>query len=125
MNLLKFFKAMLVSVPRTTPAECSARVSSGTALLIDVREPKEWPAGVAQNAALLPMSDLSGARSLWKPVLEKAAGRELLVYCAGGGRSAIVAKLLISEGFNVANAGGFHEWAAAGWPVVKPARARR
>ena len=120
MNLFKFFKAMIASVPRYTPAECSARVSSGTALLIDVREPKEWTTGVAQGAALLPMSDLNGSRALWKPFLEKAAGRELLTYCAVGGRAGIVAKLLASEGFNVANAGGFPEWAAAGWPVVPP-----
>jgi rhodanese-related sulfurtransferase len=120
MNLLKFFKAMLVSVPRTIPAECSARVSSGTALLIDVREPNEWTSGVAQGAALLPMSDLNGSRALWEPFLEKAAGRELLVYCAVGGRAGIVAKLLASEGFAVANAGGFPEWTSAGWPVVTP-----
>ncbi len=120
MNPLKFFKAMFTSVPRYTPAECSARVRSGAALLIDVREPKEWTAGVAQDAALLPMSDLNGDRALWKPFLAKAAGRELLVYCAAGGRSAIVAKLLVAEGFTAANAGGFPEWASAGWPVVTP-----
>ncbi len=120
MNLLKFFKAMFASVPRYTPADCSARVSSGTALLIDVREPREWTAGVAKGAALLPMSDLNGSRALWKPFLEKAAGRELLTYCAVGGRAGIAAKLLATEGFTVANAGGFSEWAAAGWPVVTP-----
>lgn len=120
MNPFKFFKAMLNSVPRYIPAECSPRVRSGAALLIDVREPKEWATGVAKGAALLPMSDLNGDRALWKPFLAKAADRELLVYCAVGGRAGIVAKILFAEGFKVANAGGFSEWASAGWPVVTP-----
>jgi len=120
MNPLRFFKAMFTSVPRFTPSECSARVRSGAALLIDVREPKEWAAGVAKDAALLPLSDLNGPRALWKPFLAKATGRELLVYCAAGGRSAIAAKLLAAEGHNAANAGGFPEWASAGWPVITP-----
>ena len=120
MSLLSFFKAMITSIPRYTPAECSARVSAGNALLIDVREPKECAAGVAQNAVCLPLSDLNGPRTLWKPFLEKSAGRELLTYCAVGGRAGIAAKVLAAEGFHVGNAGGFAEWASAGWPVVIP-----
>jgi rhodanese-related sulfurtransferase len=120
MNLLKLFKAMFTSVPRYTPSECSDRVRSGAALLIDVREPKEWADGVAQHAALLSLSDLNGPRTHWKPFLAKASDRELLLYCAAGGRSAIAAKILAAEGFNTANAGGFPAWSAAGWPVVPP-----
>ncbi len=120
MSLLSFFKAMITSIPRYTPADCSARVSAGTALLIDVREPKEWVEGVAQNAVCLPLSDLNGPRTLWRPFLEKASGRELLTYCAVGGRAGIAAKLLAAEGFQAGNAGGFAEWVAAGWPVVVP-----
>jgi rhodanese-related sulfurtransferase len=120
MNLLKLFKAMFTSIPRYTPSECSDRVRSGAALLVDVREPKEWAEGVAQLATLLSLSDLNGPRTQWKPFLEKAAGREILLYCAAGGRSAIAAKVLTAEGFKAANAGGFPEWSAAGWPVVSP-----
>jgi hypothetical protein len=38
MNPLKFFKAMLTSVPRLTPADCAARVRAGEAFIIDVRD---------------------------------------------------------------------------------------
>jgi len=120
MNFLKLIKAMFTAVPRTTPTECSARVRSGEALLVDVREPKEWPDGVAQFSVLLALSDLIGARTQWKAFLEKNADRELLLYCAAGGRSAIAAKVLAAEGFKTANAGGYGEWVAAGWPSVTP-----
>ena len=69
MNLLKFFKAMLTSVPRLAPPDCAARVRSGDALLVDVREPAEWAEGVAQQATLLSLADLNGARTDWKPFL--------------------------------------------------------
>lgn len=120
MNPLKFFKAMLTPVPRLTPADCAARIHAGEALLIDVREAREWTDGVAQHAALLPLSDLQGARTQWAPSLARAGQRELLIYCAVGGRAGIAAKLLAAEGFKVANTGGLTDWLNADWPLVKP-----
>ncbi len=120
MNPLNFFKAMLTSVPRLTPAECAARVRVGDALLVDVREAREWNNGVAQHAALLPLSDLHSARTLWQPFLARAGQRELFLYCAIGGRAGIAAKLLASEGFKVANTGSLTDWLDADWPIVKP-----
>ena len=87
MNPLKFFKAMLTPVPRLTPADCAARIHAGEALLIDVREAREWTDGVAQQATLLPLSDLQGARTQWQPFLARAGQRELFIYCAVGGRA--------------------------------------
>jgi rhodanese-related sulfurtransferase len=112
---------MLTSVPRLTPAECAARVRAGEALLIDVREAREWTDGVAQHAALLPLSDLNGARTQWAPFLAQVGQRELFLYCAVGGRAGIAAKLLAAEGWKVANTGGFTDWLDADWPIVKPA----
>jgi rhodanese-related sulfurtransferase len=120
MNPLKFFKAMFTSVPRLTPAECTVRVRAGEAFIIDVREPGEWTDGVAQHAALLPLSDLHGARARWQPFLALVGERELLIYCAVGGRAGIVAKILAVEGFKVANTGGLTDWLDADWPIVKP-----
>ena len=124
MSLLTLFKAMFTSAPRATPADCAARVRSGEALLVDVREPGEWSGGVAHSAKLLPLSDLTGARTQWKPFLADAAGREILLYCAAGGRSGLAARLLTVEGFRAANTGGLSDWAAAGWPVAKPPASR-
>jgi rhodanese-related sulfurtransferase len=125
MSLIKMFKAMFTSAPRLTPAECAARVRGGEAILVDVREPNEWTAGVAQSAKLLPLSDLTGARTQWKLFLAEAADREILLYCAAGGRSGIAARLLTAEGFRAVNTGSFSDWLASGWPVAKPANRRR
>ncbi len=118
MNPLRLIKAQFRIVARFTPAECAARVRAGEAVLIDVREPKEWTAGVADRAVLLSLADLTGKRVRWKPFLATHDGRELLLYCGAGVRSAMAAKILAAEGFKTANAGGFPEWVAAGWPIV-------
>jgi len=120
MKILNQLASLLKSPPRLPPADCLDRVRSGEALLVDVREPSEWSAGVAQSAALLPFSDLTGARRQWKEFLGRATGRELLLYCASGSRSGIAARILAAEGFRAANTGGLRDWAGAGWPVVAP-----
>ena len=51
-------------------------------------------------------------------------GREILLYCASGGRSGMAARMLVAEGVRAANTGGLADWLDAGWPVVKPANAR-
>lgn len=122
MNPLKFLRALLTPAPRLRASECAPRVRAAEALLIDVREPGEWESGVAEGAELLPLSDLGGRRERWRPFLKKNAGRELLCYCAAGGRSALAARTLTAEGFRAANAGSLGEWSGAGWPVVPPRR---
>lgn len=100
------------------PAEAARRVEQGTAILIDVREPAEWAdTGVAAPAVLLPLSDLRGERTLWKPFLEKTAGKELIIYCRSGARSATAVKILQAENHTVANAGGFKHWQSANLPI--------
>lgn len=125
MNPLKMMKAMFTSAPRLDPSECAARIRSGQALLVDVREPAEWATGVAQSAQLLPLSDLTGSRAEWKKFLAQAEGHELLLYCASGGRSGMAARILVAEGIQAANTGGLSDWLDAGWPMAKKAKARR
>jgi rhodanese-related sulfurtransferase len=106
--------------PSIGPAEADERVKAGTAVLIDVREPEEWSGGVAEPAVLCSFSDLRGDRAQWKDVLEANRGKVLIVYCASGARSGIVAGMLRKEGFNAVNAGGFGAWRSAGLPVRVP-----
>jgi rhodanese-related sulfurtransferase len=106
--------------PSIDPAEAAERVAAGTAVLIDVREPDEWSGGVAEPALLSSMSDLRGPRAQWKKVLAANKDKELIVYCASGARSGVVASMLRKEGFNVINAGGYNDWRAAGLPVRNP-----
>ena len=121
MNFSKMIKALFASAPRIAPSECADRVRAGEALLIDVREPGEWSGGVAEQAVLLPLTGLTGRRAQWKPFLADNAGRELLLYCAAGGRSAIAARILAAEGFRTANTGSLSDWSDSGWPIAKPA----
>ena len=110
----------MVSGSTLTPQEADKRIAAGTAVLIDVREPSEWAEGVAKPAVLLPLSDLTGSRTKWKPFLELNRDKELLVYCRSGGRSVIAAGILRREGFKVSNAGSFGAWQAAGLPTRQP-----
>ncbi|MBI5382435.1 MAG: rhodanese-like domain-containing protein [Opitutae bacterium] len=111
-------------VATCTPAEAAQRVAAGQAVLVDVREPAEWAeTGVAAPAQLLPLSDLTGERKLWKAFLEKNRERELLLYCRSGNRSGRAATLLAEEGFRTVNAGSFRAWSAAGLPTRKSTEA--
>lgn len=120
MNPFKLIKSMFTSAPRLHPLECAASVRAGESILIDVREPREWASGVAQHAKLLPLSDLTGSRTQWQRFLADHADKEMLFYCAHGGRSVMAARILAAEGFRTANAGSITDWVAAGWPLVKP-----
>ncbi|WP_044892269.1 rhodanese-like domain-containing protein [Opitutus terrae] len=106
--------------PRATPTEYGAKIRSGDALLIDIRESDEWTGGVAETAALLPISELRAPSAAWRDFLAKAGQREVLLYCASGTRSAMAVRHLLSQGVRALNAGGLADWAAAGWPIVKP-----
>ena len=119
MTVRKMLQFLFHSAPRATPGDYVEKLRAGSALLVDVRESDEWRRGVAESAVLLPLSDLHRDRVRWKPVLEKAGDRELLLYCATGVRSGIAARLLVGEGFHALNAGGLSDWAGAGWPVVR------
>lgn len=129
MKPLKFLLSFLTmaafvsaaEVAKISPAEAAKKVAEGKAVIIDVREPAEWvESGVAGPAVLLPMSDFNGDQKLWKPFLEKNAGKELIVYCRSGNRSGKVGEKLAAQGHTVENAGAFKDWAAAGLPVRKP-----
>ena len=116
-------KAILLGGPKVAPTAGFEAVKNGTAVIVDVREPAEWRGGVAEPAALLPLSDLTGPRTGWRSFLEKNKDKQILVYCLSGGRSGHAARLLRREGFNVANMGTFFSWKRHGLPVRKP-RAR-
>lgn len=102
-------------VPEVTPAEAAARVAAGTAVLVDVREAAEWKdTGVVTTAHLLALSDLKADRTRWKAFLVANRDKEIILYCRSGSRSGQAARLLATEGFRVANAGGLRDWVAAG-----------
>ena len=128
MTLLKSLLCFMIfaaivgaaEVPKISHEEAAKRAAAGQAVIIDVREPAEWAeSGVAGPAVLLPTSDFNGDQKLWKPFLEKNAGKELILYCRSGNRSGKIAAKLAEQGHTVENSGAFKDWAAAGLPVRK------
>lgn len=107
-------EAMAV-VPGITPGDLQARLEAGEQIVIvDVREPNEWTGGL-----------IPGAHPVPRGVLELQVDGKLpldatvVLYCAGGGRSALAARSLQEMGFSrVENLeGGFQAWAGSGLPV--------
>lgn len=106
-------------VASISPAEAAKLVADGKAVLVDVREPSEWAeSGVAAPAMLLPKSEFDeGMIGEWKDFLAKTGDKQIITYCRSGKRSGAVAAALAAKGHQVANAGGFKDWQAAGLPV--------
>ena len=110
--------AWSAEVASVSPQDAAKLVAEGKAVLVDVREAPEWKAsGVAAPATLLPKSDLDGDQKQWKPFLEQNKDKQILLYCASGGRSKTVAAALAEKGLRTANVGGFRDWSRAGLPV--------
>jgi rhodanese-related sulfurtransferase len=114
------FRMIVRSRASLSPNDAHAAVQSGTAVLVDIREPPEWRGGVAAPAVLLPLSDLLGTRKQWGPFLEQHRGQRILVYCHSGGRSGWVASKLNAEGYDAANIGGYGRWTRHGLPTRRP-----
>ena len=85
---------------------------------LDVRERDEWEEGHIPGAVLLPRGSLESR--IEQQVSDR--DREIVVYCAGGSRSAFAAKTLEELGYEnvVSLAGGFGEWKRSGNPFELP-----
>jgi hydroxyacylglutathione hydrolase len=98
-------------------AELRAMDKSRTVTVVDVRQDTEWSAGHLPNAVHVPLGSLP-ARLGDVP----ADGGTIVTMCAGGTRATIGASILRRVGFEplVVTDGGYGEWAARNWPVIKP-----
>jgi molybdopterin/thiamine biosynthesis adenylyltransferase/rhodanese-related sulfurtransferase len=88
------------------------------AVFVDVREADEWSNGHVPGALFVPRGFLE------QRIEEKIADKStrLVLYCAGGTRSAFAARTLLELGYsNVASmAGGFGRWKEQGLPFDIP-----
>ena len=93
-------------VPQITTPELHQRLPEGPVHLLDVRGASEWEAGHLPNAINVPVGYLVERRQ------EIPTDGTLVVYCQGGGRSAIAASVLRANGFSsVLNlSGGYLGW---------------
>jgi molybdopterin/thiamine biosynthesis adenylyltransferase/rhodanese-related sulfurtransferase len=86
--------------------------------LLDIRESDEWEQGHLDQAIFLPRGFLELRADKMLP--DKS--QPIVVYCAGGTRSALAAKTLHDMGYNdvYSMRGGFTEWKNNGLPFVSP-----
>jgi len=105
--------SMVEEIP---PAEVAERMqrSPSAVLLLDVREPYERELAKIDPSVHIPMSEIPERAE------ELPRDREIVVYCHGGARSAMVAGFLEAKGFaRVANlTGGIDAWSLTVDPRV-------
>ncbi|MGL6104523.1 rhodanese-like domain-containing protein [Romboutsia sp.] len=76
-------------------------------LILDVRTVDEFRSGHIPNAKNIPVQELNSKVN----TLEVYKDKEIVVYCASGGRSASAANILAKNGFNkIYNLGGISNY---------------
>ena len=108
-------------VKRLSYDESIDLINNTETVIIDVREESEvYNLGTINNAIHIPRGLIEfklSPNSPNNPVLIND-DTNILVYCAGGYRSALAAKSLLDLGFkNVYNLGGFQEWVESGGEI--------
>jgi sulfur-carrier protein adenylyltransferase/sulfurtransferase len=104
-------------IREVSTAEARALAGAG-AVLLDVREADEWSQGHVPGALFIPR----GYLELQVEEKVKDKGQEVVVYCAGGTRSALGVKSLQELGYTKVSSlqGGFTRWKESGFPIEVP-----
>lgn len=99
------------------PATLAARLG-GDFVLVDVREGDEYTQGAIPGAKHIPRGLLEGNIAMQVP----DPSTPLVLYCAGGARSALAAKSLKDMGYTDVSSlsGGFGRWKNEGRPWAEP-----
>jgi sulfur-carrier protein adenylyltransferase/sulfurtransferase len=106
------FREMLAeakeSIREIDPERAESELSADKAVVLDVREPDEYEQGALPGAVHIPRGTLE--TSVEGRIPDKTS--HLLVYCAGGTRSAFAAKTLQELGYSDVSSiiGGFNRW---------------
>jgi molybdopterin/thiamine biosynthesis adenylyltransferase/rhodanese-related sulfurtransferase len=99
-------------------ADVAGRLATEALQVLDVREPDEFEQGALAGAIHIPRGHLEA--QIETRIVDKSA--PVVVYCAGGVRSAFAAKTLQELGYSnvVSMAGGFGKWKDEGRPWTTP-----
>ena len=112
MDLINEAKARIREV---TPRDVQRMQQDGADVVyLDVREPNEWNLGRLPGAVHIPRGTLE---TKVEQVIPR--GREVVIYCAGGNRSALAADTLQQMGYEKVSSmsGGWREWVQSGGAV--------
>jgi rhodanese-related sulfurtransferase len=117
MLLWPLIQSPLSAMREIGAVQATQLINRKDALILDLREPKEYEGGRVPNAMHIPLSQLASRGQ----ELGKFAGRPLIAYCGRGNRSRSAASALAKLGFKEIYAlrGGLRAWADAGLPLEK------
>lgn len=122
-TLKEMIDAANAEVPRITPAQAKEMIAKGNTLVVDLRDGTEVAAsGKVKGAVNHSRGVLEFRADPASPSFDKQFDPEknVIVYCAAGGRAALAGKLLKEMGYpKVYNLGGFKDWAEAGGEVER------
>lgn len=105
---------------KDTLATVKENVEAKKALLVDVREKKEWDGGHIENAVLVSMSVLEDAQRLDESLKQIPKDQIIYTHCAVGVRSVRAARILKKHGYDVRPLkAGYADLLKAGFPDAK------
>jgi molybdopterin/thiamine biosynthesis adenylyltransferase/rhodanese-related sulfurtransferase len=106
------------SISEISTEEAQSKIDAGGVVVLDVREPDEFDQGALNNVVHIPRGHLEA--QIESRITDKSA--PVVVYCAGGVRSAFAAQTLALLGYqNVFSMdGGFGRWKDEGRPWTTP-----
>jgi molybdopterin/thiamine biosynthesis adenylyltransferase/rhodanese-related sulfurtransferase len=114
-DLLSAAKSQITEVDTAVAADT---IAAGNAVVLDVREPDEFEQGALPEVIHIPRGQLEA--QVETRIIDKST--PVVVYCAGGVRSAFAAKTLQELGYTnvVSMAGGFGKWKDEGRTWLTP-----
>lgn len=117
MLINSLFAEKLRGYSSVSPSQTTQMMNHENAIVLDVREMKEYSNGHIVNSVHIPLSNLKTRIS----ELEKYKNQKIIVSCRSGNRSSQACASLKKEGFeNVFNlSGGVMAWENASLPLVK------
>jgi rhodanese-related sulfurtransferase len=105
-----------MNVKSVGPATLKSWLDAGEAVVVDVREPREYASGHIEGSTLVPLG------SLHPGALPEHSGQKLVMLCRVGNRSLFACQKLSgavdAEIYNLE--GGIKAWMNEGLPVYKP-----
>ena len=115
-DLLSAAKSVITEVDTAT---AQTQITAGGVTILDVREPDEYAEGALVGALHIPRGHLEA--QIEGRILDKES--PVIVYCAGGVRSAFAAKTLAELGYTnvLSMAGGYGKWKDEGRVWKAPA----
>ena len=113
----QFVAPRFSAVKSVNTVQATQLINRQNALLLDVREPKEFEGGRLPAALHIPLSQLAGRAT----ELAKYATRPVIAYCESGRRSRMAGGTLSKAGFKEVYSleGGLAAWKKDGLPVEK------